>query len=164
MCLRYLAVLWWGPGAGAALSPVSAAKVLFLASTSLRLLPTFHFPSVISQDKSRGTLDRCERWRTHVMCFTSSQGTNSLVLPPQTPKARPRAVQLADVRKLRRCRGAIMRYQAAPEAPLAAARVPRRPWTDPRRRSPGRGKWGLITMRSACHSSHSGSRVFYAAS
>jgi len=32
---------------------------------------------------------------------------------------------------LRRSRGAIGRYQAAPGAPLAAARVPRRPWTAP---------------------------------
>ena len=32
---------------------------------------------------------------------------------------------------LRRSRGAIGRYQAAPGTPLAAARVPRRPWTAP---------------------------------
>ena len=32
---------------------------------------------------------------------------------------------------LRRSRGAIRRYQAASGAPLAAARVPRRPWTAP---------------------------------
>ena len=40
---------------------------------------------------------------------------------------------------LRRCRGAIGRYQAAPGAPLAAARVPRRPWTAPTT-IPGAGK------------------------
>ena len=40
---------------------------------------------------------------------------------------------------LRRSRGAIGRYQAAPGAPLAAARVPRRPWTAPTT-IPGVGK------------------------
>ena len=43
---------------------------------------------------------------------------------------------------LRRSRGAIGRYQAAPGAPLAAARVPRRPWTVPTT-FPGAGR-GLI--------------------
>ena len=42
---------------------------------------------------------------------------------------------------LRRSRGAIGRYQAAPGAPLAAARVPRRPWTAPTT-IPGAGREG----------------------
>ena len=41
--------------------------------------------------------------------------------------------------RVRRCRGAIRRYQALPGLGLAAARVPRRPWTAPTT-IPGVGK------------------------
>ena len=76
-------------------------------------------------------------------------------LSPQTAKAEKGQGQIwVDnlENTLRRSRGDIVRYQATPGAPLAAARVSRRPWTAPTT-IPGAGR-GLKVFDSKFHHSY----------